>query len=588
MVSTSIRDLLTAFSPSLDYFAISVGDGRIKIWDTVKGQVQTEFADITSSDANFYPTPERGHLSVDYTCMKWLSLDRKKKRKLGNSFLVLGTGSGDVLALDVSAGQLKWSVSDCHPGGVSAISFSTPESCIYTAGTDGFICKIDPQTGNVLEKSRASSKAISCISVSPDGKTLATAAAQLKVLNSAGYRKIQKFSGHPGAVHSMIFSEDGKYILSSAVGERYIALWRIDGGKKQSASCVLAMEHPAVFLDSRCFQNNGVDDMHTCVLAVSEAGVCYAWHGQNIEELRDAKPTKVSMSYDEFPKNHRGALPTIFGAKLQNIVRPLTANVFIAYGMLVKPLFQKILVNSGIDIKLNSSHDGVLLPVNQVIVKSKKGLKAQNRVTALDRANVEDAVLPFPRVSDFCEKKGTSNEVMADLIDSSSQAEAVEDTDEMTEVDTLTPCMEEQLRHLKIITTKDDNAFSSTLDSATLMGINLEAYITQKKMRAAVLSMGPSNVYKLLEVLVARWQSRSHSGNYVLPWIYSILVNYGHSIMAHEKPETQMLSSLLKITKSREVATQPLLQLSGRLQLATAQVLNLLSLMQLNIFHVIF
>jgi U3 small nucleolar RNA-associated protein 5 len=30
--------------------------------------------------------------------------------------LVLGTGSGDVLALDVSAGQLKWSVSDCHPG----------------------------------------------------------------------------------------------------------------------------------------------------------------------------------------------------------------------------------------------------------------------------------------------------------------------------------------------------------------------------------------------------------------------------------------------------------------------------------------
>uniref|UniRef100_A0A2P2L3T9 Uncharacterized protein n=1 Tax=Rhizophora mucronata TaxID=61149 RepID=A0A2P2L3T9_RHIMU len=119
--------------------------------------------------------------------------------------------------------------------------------------------------------------------------------------------------------------------------------------------------------------------------------------------------------------------------------------------------------------------------------------------------------------------------------------------DEMTEVDTLTPCMEEQLRHLKIITTKDDNAFSSTLDSATLMGINLEAYITQKKMRAAVLSMGPSNVYKLLEVLVARWQSRSHSGNYVLPWIYSILVNYGHSIMAHEKPETQMLSSLLKV-----------------------------------------
>lgn len=29
---------------------------------------------------------------------------------------MLGTGGGDVLALAVSAGQLKWRLSDCHPG----------------------------------------------------------------------------------------------------------------------------------------------------------------------------------------------------------------------------------------------------------------------------------------------------------------------------------------------------------------------------------------------------------------------------------------------------------------------------------------
>ncbi|MCE3215631.1 hypothetical protein HAX54_003022 [Datura stramonium] len=50
----------------------------------------------------------------------------QKKRKLGTSLLVLGTGSGDVLALDVSAGHLKWRFSDCHPGGVNAISFPSP------------------------------------------------------------------------------------------------------------------------------------------------------------------------------------------------------------------------------------------------------------------------------------------------------------------------------------------------------------------------------------------------------------------------------------------------------------------------------
>jgi len=30
-----------------------------------------------------------------------------------------------------------------------------------------------------------------------DGKTLATAAAQLKIFNSSNHKKIQKFSGHP-------------------------------------------------------------------------------------------------------------------------------------------------------------------------------------------------------------------------------------------------------------------------------------------------------------------------------------------------------------------------------------------------------
>lgn len=178
-----------------------------------------------------------------------------------------------------------------------------------------------------------------------------------------------------GAVHSMVFTGDGNYILSSAIGERYIALWRTDGGKKQSASCVLSMEHPAVFLDSWCSENEG----GLYVLAISETGVCYTWCGQNIEELRNAKPTKISLSYEEsFFKSQKGSLPAIFAAKLQGISKPKAAHVFLAYGLLVKPLFQKISVQSGVDIKLNCSRDGVLLPVSQSLINSKKGLDVKN------------------------------------------------------------------------------------------------------------------------------------------------------------------------------------------------------------------
>ncbi|KAJ8766399.1 hypothetical protein K2173_022458 [Erythroxylum novogranatense] len=569
MVTTNIRDILTTFSPSLDYFAINSGDGRIKVWDSISGQLQTEFTDIASSDADLYTT-ERGHLSVDYTCMKWLSLDRKKKRKLGSSLLVLGTGSGDVLALDVSSGQLKWSLNDCHPGGVNAISFSTQDSCIYTAGADGMICIIDPLTGNMSGKFRASTKAISSNSVSSDGKMLATAAAQLKVFSCSDHKKIQKFSGHPGTIRFMIFTEDGNYILSSAGGERYVAIWRIDGSKRQSASCVLAMEHPAVYLDCKCFRSDGVDDVGLYVLAISEAGVCYTWCGQNVEELRNAKPTKVLVSSDEsVSKPYKGPVPAIFAAKIQGISGSSVAQVFIAYGLQVKPMFQKVLVHSGTDIRLNSSHDGILLPVPQSVTKPKKGMGAQNAVTALDRANVEDALLPIPRVSDIYQKKlkhkkKSNAAAMVGLMENDDQAELVEKKDAMIDVPSI--CLEKQLRQLNLLTHEDDK----TIDSAMHMGIDLQADIPQKKMRAAVLSMGPSNAIKLLETLMIVWQSRTHKGKLVLPWIYCILVNYGHHMAAQD--EAQILDSLLKITKSREVATQPLFQLSGRLQLVKAQI----------------
>lgn len=51
--------------------------------------------------------------------------------------------------------------------GVASISFPTHGSCIYTAGADGMLCEINSLTGNMLRKFKASTKAISCISVSP-------------------------------------------------------------------------------------------------------------------------------------------------------------------------------------------------------------------------------------------------------------------------------------------------------------------------------------------------------------------------------------------------------------------------------------
>ncbi|RDX97845.1 WD repeat-containing protein 43, partial [Mucuna pruriens] len=576
MASTDIRGILTAFNPSLDFFAITAGDGRVKIWDALRGQVQTEFADITSTHSTTsHHKSINGHLALDYTCIKWLSFERKRKRKHVSSLLVLGTGSGDVLALDVAAGQLSWRITDCHPGGVRAIASSAKGSSIYTAGADGMVCVIDFTTGNLLEKFKASTKAVSCMSVSPDGKTLATAAAQLKIFNCSNHKKIQKFSGHPGSVRCMVFTEDGKYILSSAVGERYVAVWRIDGTKKQSASCVLAMEHPAVFLDSRCIDSEEHDETGICVLAISEIGICYLWFGSSIDELRNAKPTKISLSLEDMSsRNYKGALPAIYAAKLQGIQKPASGQVFLVYGLLVKPSFRKIQVDSGMDVKLNVSHDGVLLPMSQSLVKSKKGINAQT-VTALDRANAEDALLPIPKVFDSHEKeKAFKKSLDKDVIDDlhrSSKADSLEIEDDMAQSEIEVICMEDRLRSLGMLSNESEYASNIELCSLVLKGIDLEAAVPVKKIRASVLSMESSEAFKLLEVLLAEWLSRSSSGKYILPWIYSILVNHGHNVIDQESV-TRTLDSLEKITNFRGAALQPLLQLSGRLQLVTSQI----------------
>lgn len=175
----------------------------------------------------------------------------------------------------------------------------------------------------------------------------------------------------------MIFTNDGKYVLSCAAGERYIAVWRIDGSKTHSASCTLSMEHPAVYLDSKCIDNEEVKGLY--VLALTETGVCYFWFGQNIEELRNSTPAKVSLSIeDSLLKNHHGA-PTILAAKLQGIPSRASGHILISHGLLVKPLFQKILVHSGENMNLNSSLDGILLPTGQSLVRAKRGQDVRNK-----------------------------------------------------------------------------------------------------------------------------------------------------------------------------------------------------------------
>lgn len=515
--------------------------------------------------------------------MKWVQLPSKKKRKAGNSLLVLGTGSGDVLALDVAAGHWKWRVCDCHPGGVTAVAYSKHGRSVYTAGADGMVCKVDASDGSVLGKFRSSSKAISALAVSSDGKILATAAGQLRIFNASDNKRIQKFSGHPVAVRSMVFSDDGQYVLSSGVGERYVAIWKLGGGKTQSSSCcILSMEHPAIFVDCKCSDTNVAEgEIH--VLAISEIGVCYFWSGNNMVDLRNKKPTKIALSESSLLRAKQAF--TIFAAKLQGIDVPDSAHVLLAYGSIVKPSFDKLLVCYGTDINLGVSEDGVLLPTIQPTMPRKgQSANKQGTVTALDRANAEDAILPLPKLRTQEKKRkhgvtkpsdDTKPAIHGDL---GTPTRLIGKRVPVQRIEDDSVCIEDMMRQCGVLDTRatqsteghpgmTTNILSDLFGSSS---IKINTNVPSKKIRAHLRSLKPGDACKLLENLVSAWETRSGNTELVLRWIYCLLVIHGRSIPS--KKSSKIISNLEKMCAERYAATEDLLKLSGRLRLIMAQV----------------
>ncbi|XP_062215881.1 uncharacterized protein LOC133916284 isoform X2 [Phragmites australis] len=572
-----IRDYLTSFSPAADFLALSSGDGRIKVWDAVRGRLQTEFADIPAVEVGALSEAKRGHLALDYTCMKWVQLSSKKKRKAGSSLLVLGTGSGDVLALDVAAGQWKWRLSDCHPGGVTAVAYSKHGRIVYTAGTDGMVCKIDATDGSVLGKFKSSSKAISALAVSSDGNILATAAGQLRTIDTSDNKKIQKFSGHPVAVRSMVFSNDGQYVLSSGIGERYIAIWKLSGGKTQSSSCILSMEHPAIFVDCKCS-----DEGEIHILAISEIGICYFWSGNNVDDLRNKKPTKIALSDSSLSRAQQAF--SIFAAKLQGVDGPNSAHVLLAYGSVVKPSFDKLLVCYGTDINLGISDDGVMLPNIQTATPKKgQSVKKQETVTALDRANAEDAILPLPKLHTQEKKRKhgvtkPSGDIEPAFHSDLPTTRLIQKRVPVQRIEDDSICIEDMMRESGVIDTRVDQSTEGhpgippniLLDLFGSGSIKVDTNLPSKKIRAHLRSLKPGDACKLLKILVSAWKTRSGSTEFVLRWIYCLLVIHGRFIPSEKS--TKVISNLEKMCAERYTATGDLLKLSGRLRLIMAQV----------------
>ncbi len=120
-------------------------------------------------------------------------------------------------------------------GKVNALSFSRDSKQLIVAtgiaGVGGEAVILDTATGKVVRKFTGHGDVLYDAELSPDGKVLATASYDKRIIlwDSASGKQLRTIAGHNGAVFDLAFSPDGA-VLASASADETVKLWRVRDG----------------------------------------------------------------------------------------------------------------------------------------------------------------------------------------------------------------------------------------------------------------------------------------------------------------------------------------------------------------------
>jgi len=503
--------------------------------------------------------------------------------------VVLGSFTGVVRCYDAARAEVKWTAAGSVDGPIAAVATGSEKGAgsLLVVGKTGGAAVLDLATGNVLSRWHASKHVLSAAALLPGGSVL-VAGSSLALHDASSGTKLHKWTGHATPVIALATTPDGSFFCSTAQGERTIAVWSTAttaAGKLRHKSAIvqLNLEEQAITLS---IESVSSDSYH--VAAVTASGKLQLFECTATEDGGAVARKWGTSSFSS--SSTAGGGGRILCAAIESADAG-GANLVLATGSTAKPHFQQNRADLGpegstaltvVDVAASGVDNGLLL-------SSGDKTKGTGR-NGMDTSGATAAVVGADEGVVMAGKGGGKRGATAAGLEANEDNDDDYDNDVDSMEEDEGPTFAERIAALQGETTQPSTAANEApvAPSGPLKADSLSVLLSQALQSGdkvllerclavrndtvitkTVKRLAPSDAAIFLRVAVQRLQSAPARGEQLATWIRAVLLHHT-AYLSGVAGAQGTLGYLYQLIEARLASYQPLLALSGRLDLVLA------------------